>query len=140
MRFLDGGSGFGGAGAGASWGAPQQPNDRKPPDATEDDIVVVARKPTRGIKVGAPRRNTVYFGYPPSDRNSAYHVDRHLKELNSSQRAALKQKIARDLVPQLPPGRQQIGFVVFNGAEYEYRAFGLQGGITNVSTVFRVDD
>jgi hypothetical protein len=46
----------------------------------------------------------------------------------------------KSTVPNLQPGRRYIGIVVHNQREYEFRAFGLPGQITNVGTIFDVTE
>ncbi|HEX2762960.1 MAG TPA: RHS repeat-associated core domain-containing protein [Allosphingosinicella sp.] len=127
---------FGGAGANGTWDEPESTRQ----SSQEPDIVVTAKRPKKATQSGGTvRSNRVFFGYPPNP-HSRYHVERHLTKLNERERAALRAAIERDLDPHLQPGRQQIGFVVFKGLQWEYRAFGLPGRVTNVGTIFEVGD
>lgn len=90
----------------------------------------------QGIAVALP--NKVYFGYPP-EPNAAWHITRHLQNLTELERQMLRNEVARDIMnryPILDPGQAAIGFVPFMGREYQYRAFGLPGDVTNVGTIF----
>lgn len=132
-RITTGGGGsFGGGGADGSWG-----NDDSGPD-----IVVTARRTVPSIVIAAALRPNyqVFFGYPP-DGNAAHHINRHLVNLTSRQRRQLQAAIRNNILSNFNGfSRVYIGFEVFNGQQYEFRAFLLQNGIINVGTIFRVDD